>query len=329
MGGVALLRLGGVNMFEELLHSVFEQWSHVAETFFQGIQAPKILSFLIPIFPAAYGVFIKWRSSGYRLLDRMDEFLGRQEKRLQESRESVAGLFRCPSPARALDEPTFDSRSVSRSLRKMSWGFGAAAVNDLHGAIVISSNQARLAQKQLEEFKSRQALAHLLLGAKEASRNLQDPEGRRASREAALEHFNSAIEINSGDVDAIEYAGMMLLELANPAGALSRFNELIALRQADGGVSLARAYRLQATAFETLPSPANANANAALGNALAVLPPSEALERALTFEHRGNVRVKLGFLPAANTCFQNALTIYQSFRSMPAGREGLDESMLR
>jgi len=206
----------------------------------------------------------------------------------------------------------------------MDWGFGAAAVNDLHGAIAISSNQVLLAQKQMEEFKRRQALAHLLLGAKHASRNIQDPEERRASREAALEHFNAAIEIDPNDVDAIEYAGMMLLELANPAGALERFNQLISLRLAAGGTPLARAYRLQATTFETLPSPALANASAALGNALSVLPPSEAMERALTFEHRGNVRVKQGFLPAANTCFQHALTIYQGFRSTPAGSAGLE-----
>jgi tetratricopeptide (TPR) repeat protein len=310
-------------MFDELIHSIMEQWSHVAETFFRGVDAPKVLSFLIPIVPASYGVYIKWSNSGYRLLDRLDEFLGQQEKRLEHSRQALALLFECPSPARPLDEPAFQRRGLGRSLRKMNWGYGAAATNDLSGAVNISISQIKKAEQQIDEFQKRQALAHLLLGAKEASRNLKDQRQRRASREAALEHFDRAIDLNAKDADAIEYAGMMLLELANPAGALERFNQLIVLRLDEGGIQLARAYRLLATAHEQLPSPQNGPANIALGNALATFPDGVGLEKALTHEHRGNVRVKLQFYPAANKSFQDALTIYQSIRTTSDGQAGL------
>jgi tetratricopeptide (TPR) repeat protein len=311
-------------MFDELFHSIMEQWSNISVSFFNGLEGPKILGILIPLLPACYGLYIKWRSSGYRLLDRLDEYLDQQEKRLVISRKAVSALFQCPSPARTLEQPAFNPGALSKSLRKMNWGYGTAAVNDLNGAVSISANQALRAKKQLDEFQNRQAIARLLLGAKEASRNLHDPVERTKSREAALEHFDRAIEINSGDADAIEYAGMMLLELANPAGALQRFNDLLALRQGGrDGTGLARAYRLQATAYENLPAPLNNNANAALANALAALPAAEAFERALTHEHRGNVRIKLGFYAAANSSFQSALTIYQSFRTTRDGHAGL------
>lgn len=311
-------------MFDELIHAIMEQWSNFAVNFFAGIDAPRVLGFLIPVVPACYGIYVKWRNSGYRLLDRLDEFLDQQEKRLVGSRKTLATLFDCPSPAHGPEQPVFNAKNLSRALRKMNWGYGFAAVNDLKSAVAVSAAQAARAQTQIDEFQKRRALAHLLLGAKEASRNLRDRQARRASREAALEQFDRAIGIDGNDTDAIEYAGMMLLELGNPAGALGRFNQLIELRGPEGGVALARAYRLLAIAHANMPTPQYAHANAALGNALNAFPAGTGLEKALTHEQRGNVRVSLGFHSAANGNFQEALTLYQSIRTTQEGRAGLD-----
>ena len=207
----------------------------------------------------------------------------------------------------------------------MDWGYGKAALNDLEGATRISADQARLSQEQSGQHKEWQALAHLLLGTRAASKQISDINDRNAARSEALGHFEKALEINPKDPEAIEYAGMMLLELANPSGALRRFEELINIRQAEGGLNLARAYRLQATAYENLPNPSYSNANVALINALRYLPDVPAIQRALTHEHHALVRTKMTNANiVANTSLQHALTIYQSIREVPEGKGGLD-----
>ncbi|RUP10122.1 hypothetical protein [Hyphomicrobium sp.] len=310
-------------MFDELLHAIMEQWAHVAVAFFAGLGVAKILSVVIPLFPAAYGVYIKWRNSGYRLADRLEEFLGDQEGRLKNTRSQLSALVQYPSPARSLEDPFFPRRRLNRALRKMNWGLGSAAVNDLAGAVQICAKREQLSRELAEEHKRRQVLAHLLLGARAASREIRDPLERSAARAEALAHFERALELNPGDGEALEYSGLMCLELANPAGALTRFSNLVQLRQAEGGVALARAYQLQATAYQSLSIPQPLNANNALTSALNCLPPNGGLERAHLHKQQGNARLKLGNIPSANGSYQQALTIYQSLRATADGQAGL------
>jgi tetratricopeptide (TPR) repeat protein len=312
-------------MGADVLHLVFETWAALIAKFMPGVEASKVLSVIVPLAPAAYGIMIKWRNSGYRLLDRLEDFLKHEDKKLTDSRAAIAAIVAVPSPVRSLDQPAFSARPLGRALKKMDWGYGQAALNDLDGASRISADQARLSQKQSEQHKERQALAHLLLGTRAASRQISDAHDRMAARSEALGHFEKALEINPKDVDALEYSGMMLLELANPSGALARFRELTNLRQAEGGLNLARAYRLQATAYENLPQPMYSNANQALLNALINLPDTPAIQRALTHEHHGYVRIKMGNANnAANSSLQSALTIYHSLRATAEGKAGLD-----
>jgi tetratricopeptide (TPR) repeat protein len=310
-------------MFDELIHSIMEQWSNIAVTLFAGVGLAKVLSVVIPLFPAAYGVYIKWRNSGYRLVDRLEEFLQDQEGRLEATRSRLSSVVKYPTPAHPVGESAFPKRQFNRALRNMDWGFGTAAVNDLTGAVQISAKQEQLSRELAEEHKRRQALAHLLLGARAASRESKDPLEKSAKRAEALAHFERALEINPSDEDALEYSGLMCLDLANPAGALTRFNSLIQLRQSTGGAALARAYQLQATAYQSLSIPQPLNANNALTSALNCLPPNGGLDRAYLHEQQGNARLKLGNLPSANQSFQQALTIYQALRGTKEGQEGL------
>ena len=251
-------------MAGEFLHLILETWAAIVAKFIPGVEASKVLSVLVPLAPAVYGIVIKWKNSGYRRLDRLEEFLAEQEKRVAGARAELSAIAQVPSPAKPLNEPAFNSRELGRALRKMHWGYGSAATNDLVGAVGISAERAKLAKAQAEDHEKRQALGHLLLGARAASKDITDTNARNAMRSKALAEFERALEINPKDVQALEYAGLVLLEIANPAGALERFNELIDLRRAEGGANLARAYRLQASAFENLPSPLNGNANNAL-----------------------------------------------------------------
>ncbi len=312
-----------IHFFEPLL----ELWSHAGDIIYQNVDWPKVISVLFAAITTLTTIALKWRSTGYRQMYRLQEFLEQQETRLTDARKNLSSHFRVPSPGQPDDQPAFCSRRLGRTLKKMHWGYGIAGTNDLKGAVQVSANQAKLARLQAEEHQKRQALAHLLLGARAAARTSTDPVVRQSARATALVEFDSALKINPEDTEALEYAAMMLLELANPQGALDRLNDLIALRLKEGGHALARAYQLQANAFERLPIAQNGNANAALSYALQCMPDDRVIERAAAHEHQGVVRMKLRFYPAANRSFQDAMLGYQSRRSTPEGEAGLNRVM--
>lgn len=308
----------------EFIHVVLEIWAGLTEGVLAGGTAAKIASFLIPALPASYGIYVKWRNSGYRLVDRLEEFLESQDKHIEDSRNKLAALVATPSPVRPLDKPAINARSLNRTIRKLNWGYGRAASNELRGVTHVIEQQARLAKQQNEQHQKRHALAQLLLGARCASRNASNANERNAARAEALAHFEKALEIDPNDALAIEYSGMMLLELSNPAGALDYFDKLVELRKEDGGDQLARAHRLQATAYECLPQPMYGNANSALISAVKAISPDSTIERALTHEQHAAVRMKLETFGVANGSLQSALKIYLSLRNTAEGREGLD-----
>jgi tetratricopeptide (TPR) repeat protein len=261
-------------MFDELIHAVLAQWAHITIAIFAGIGFAKILSVLIPLIPEAYGVYIKWRNSGYRLVDRLEEFLTDQELKISTSRSELANLLQRPPIDHDEMRTAFDEKAVRKIVRKMEWGFGTAAPNDLVGAVTISGKRAALARKQAKEHEERQALAHLLLGAKAAARQTDDPTRRNAARSEALEAFDRALRINPRDADALEYSIMMLLELNEPSVALERLKTLISLRNKEGeGTGLGRAHRLEAMVYENLSPPKNGLAYGALRRAVNELPP--------------------------------------------------------
>ena len=282
----------------------------------------------IPIAFAAlgflWGVYIKWRNTGYRMLDRLEEFMEQQEKRVDGTREELAGLVQTPGPDIPVNIPVFSSHKLTSKLRKMNWGYGYAAVNNLEEATRVCENQSRLSSDVSNEHKRRKALAHLLLGARAASRDIADIEKRNEARATALSHFDKALELDANDTDALEYSGMMLLDLANPAGALERFNKLVSLRQSKGGFGLAKAYRLQATAYESLPRPMYGNASNALIEAIKYVPQDMLMERARTHEQHGLVRTELRRYGVANESLGHAMTIYSQLRKTHEGKAGLD-----
>jgi tetratricopeptide (TPR) repeat protein len=311
-------------MFDELFHSIMEQWSNFAVTFFAGAGAPKVLGFLIPIIPACYGVFIKWRTSGYRLVDRLEEFTNSQDERLQKSRAQLSALVEFPLPDRLTDRPIFAPRALSKALRGMNWGFGIAATNNLAEAARLSADRARFSEILGKEHQQREALAHLLLGAKAASRQSGDPRERNAARSEALDQFDKALAIDSNDADALEYSGMMLLELNEPAMALQRFENLIECRKSVGGVNLARAYRLKAMANEQQVPPKNTLAYEALTRAIQELPPGCTLDHALTYEHLAMAAQKLSYSAKHLQHLRKAWTFYHTLRNSIEGKNGLD-----
>ena len=310
-------------MFEELIHAILEQWAHVTVALFAGLGVAKILSVLIPIAPAAYGIYVKWRNSGYRLVDRLDEFLAEQETKVSISRRRLSGLLQSPPIDHTEARTAFQSRALSKALRKMDWGFGTAAPNDLSGAVMLSAKRAEAARKLSKEHEAREALAHLLQGAKAAARQIDDPAHRCAARSEALEEFDKALKINPRDADALEYSAMMLLELNEPNVAMERIDDLISLRkrEADGG-NLGRAHRLEALAYENMVPPKNIPAYRALLRAVMELPPGSMIDCAVIYEHLAIIAQKLGYPDAPERHLRKAWDCYHKMRDTAEGTKG-------
>lgn len=309
--------------FVELLRALSESGTAAWEFASSNWDPARAIPIIFAALTFLTSVYLKYRNSGFRLVDRLEEFITAQEQELTQARLQLLKLVEVPSPVRSLDSPAIDTRTLDRTLRKMNWGFGKASVGDLEDAKRVSFDQARLAEAQSAQHTRRRALAHLLLGARSAARNYADPIKRNEARSAALAEFNMALDIDPKDADALEFSGMMLLELCNPAGARDRFDELIKLRAKSGGEALGRAYRLLAAANENLPTPRLLNASNALTEALKHIPEKMALEKAATHEHQGMLRTKLRQLSAANTSYQNALAIYLGMKATKSGQEGL------
>ncbi len=310
-------------MFEELVHAVLEQWAHITVAIFAGVGFAKVLSVLIPLFPAAYGIYIKWRNSGYRLVDRLEEFLTAQEAKVSISRGQLASLLQRPPIDHDETRTAFDERAVRKIVRKMEWGFGTAAPNDLTGAVAVSSKRAELAMKHAKEHVERQALAHLLIGAAAAARQLDDPARRNAARSEALEAFDNALKINPRDTEALEYSIMMLLELNEPSIALERIRTLISLRRKEvSGANLGRAHRLEAMAYEKLSPPKNRLAYDALRRAVNELPPGMMIDRGLLYEHLAKIARKLNYPDAPERYLKMAWDCYREMQSAPEGKKG-------
>lgn len=311
-------------MFEELIHAILDQWAHIAVTVFAGVGIAKILSVVIPLFPAAYGIYIKWRNSGYRLVDRLEEFLAEQETKVSTSRGHLAELLQRPPLNLSEKQTAFQAKALSKALHKMDWGLGTAAPNDLTGAVTLSGKRAEFARKLAKEHDERKALAHLLLGAKAAARQIDDPTRRNAARSEALEEFDNALKINPRDVDALEYSAMMLLELNEPNVAMERIEDLISLRKKEkDGANLGRAYRLEALAYENQVPPRNRAAYEALLRAIDELPPGLMLDCALIYEHLANIAQKLNYPAAPAQHLKRAWSCYHTLRNSNDGENGL------
>lgn len=309
-------------MFEEFFHSLMEQWSHGATEIFNQIGAAKIWAFAIPLVPASYGVWVKWRNSGYRMLDRLKEFLDQQEKRVGEARTELAKHAVLPLAYSPHIQPTFHARGLNTSIRKMNWGFGPTSVGRLHEAARVSAQRAELSRRQSEEHLKRQALVHLLIGAKEAARDLKDAQVRTISRGAALKEFEKALAISPNDPEALQYSGLMLLQLARPVEAVDRFTQLVELRKATAGKSLADAYRLLATAYENYPGTGKLKlASGELTRALRAIPADHPFDLALIHEHQGWVRKKMGAQNAIES-FREASRLFATLASTADGQEG-------
>ena len=295
-----------------------------------GWDAAKVITAIagiVTITSTGIGIYLKYRTTGRQLVKRILEFIHSQEQRLAGTRSTLNSMALLPSPARETAAPVFPVRDLEPTLKRLKWGNIKRAQGAIDTAANRAGDQAAVATKRAEQQKKEEALAHLMLGAIEASRQSGDSGELSQARTRALGEFNKALAIDAKDPDALQYAGLMLLQMGNAAGALERFNTLIELiKDGTDRLRIARAYRLQASAFEHHPIPTWGNANSALIKALENYPQdAPQLELAEAHEQHGDVRTKLGSSGSAgvaNQSYQNALILYHAIRSGPAGAQG-------
>jgi tetratricopeptide (TPR) repeat protein len=194
----------------------------------------------------------------------------------------------------------------------MGWGWWNSQSNIMEAA-ARCEQQVTLARRQAEVHQNERVLTHLLLGA------IADSQRDHAT---AFAEFEKALQLDNADVQALEYAGLQLLKLTNPLGAVQHFQRLAVIAEERGdNLLLARAHRQLALAHEQLG--ALVPANQALLWAVDALPPNtEPLEVAHTHEQHGRVRGKAGYANT-NESLQRALVIYSGLNHTRDGQAGI------
>jgi tetratricopeptide (TPR) repeat protein len=241
------------------------------------------------------------------------EYLHQEEERLAHARQTLGFLVQRPKPTQAHVQPAFGKRSLRRALRRMGWGWRWQAEKNVAAAATRGERQVDLARRLTSIHEKERALAHLLLGA------IADA---RSDHQAAFTEFEKVLQLDEGDMEALEYAGLQLLKLGNALGAADHFARLEtkALERGDR-LLLARAYRQHALACEHCNS--HAQANSLLLSALAAYPSNtDPLELAYTHEQHGRARRKAGFANA-NQSLQEAMLLFSGIGRTGEARDGV------
>jgi tetratricopeptide (TPR) repeat protein len=199
-------------------------------------------------------------------------------------------------------------------LKSLGKRFRTPAKSALKEAISRTEERSRLAHKKEELHLKERGLAHLLLGT------IADAEH---DHQAALIHFQSALELNPEDAEALEYVGFQYLKLGNATEALAAFAKLEEFARNRGNLLLqAQAHRYCGTAYEKLPIPRLGNANNSYGAAIAIFPhDGPQIELARIYECRALVSMELGYRRQANECLMHALARYAEHERLQKRRQ--------
>jgi tetratricopeptide (TPR) repeat protein len=263
------------------------------------------------------GFYKAWRYAESKLGERLTAFLAREEEKLVIAREAVKKVRGERSAVRHAHPKIFSNHELRKALKHVRKRQLTSAEQLLNDALLRTKEREDIAQDKAALHKKQRAMAHLLLGAIADSKN---------DHQTALTHFQAAHDIDSNDVEALEYAGLQLLKMGNAAQALIEFAKLkdIAIARGDAPLT-AHAYRNCGLAHEALAVPSAFNANVAYKDAIEAFPANgPVMEIAYIHELRGNANLKLRYWPLANTSFMQALQRYSQVQL--AGNGDKDEA---
>jgi tetratricopeptide (TPR) repeat protein len=284
----------------------FIAWLSKPETNVPAIKLIQAFAALLGATVSVLGFYKAWKFAERRLGRRLDEFLEHEEQRLNGTREIVRAIRQEGSVATSTSPKLFSNSELQLALRLIGKRRMSAAKASLNDTLTQSLQRAELATRKCALHERQRAVAHLLLGA------LADAD---SDHQAALIHFQSALEIDGEDLEALEYLGFQYLRLGNAPQALSTFQELEKFAEAKGDALLkAKAAYFCGMAIEAAPNPQLQNANQAYARAIANFPQNgPQLELARIHESRGLVAMRLGFHVLANTQLMHALARYAEY----------------
>ncbi len=276
--------------------------------FLQGFAAT------VTIFTGGYGIYKWWSYAERRLFLRLTEYIEREEHRLAEARILLLNSLKRLEPHTPTIGPLFASGQMCYALRQMSWGWGDEAESNLLEVVAKADRQKLLALRKAEFHDKEKATAHVLIGA------LADARGQHG---VALDHFNQAMAIDSGDAEAFEYVAHQKLRLGEPQAALEQFEQLekIGKKQKDRGI-VSRSRLGQGQAYLALPIPQPLNAMSCFEGAIEQFPENgDRVDLALLYEMEACVRHRrpLAHVIEARARYKTAESIYSTVRT----REGV------
>lgn len=289
-------------------------WLSKPETSVPAIKLIQAFAAFIGATISVLGFYKAWRYAEKRLGKRLEEFLEHREDNLDIARSKLKEA-RDQRSGEQFDVADFLTRRELRTvLKSLGKRFRSPAKSALKEAVARTEERSRLAHKKEELHLKERGLAHLLLGA------IADSE---RDHQAALIHFQSALELNPDDAEALEYVGFQYLKLGSATEALAAFAKLEEFARNRGSLLLqAQAHRYCGMAQEKLPTPRLGLANAAYGAAIAVFPHNgPQIELARIYESRALVSMELGFRRQTNECLMHALARYAEHERLQKRRQ--------
>jgi len=306
-------------------------WLSKPETSVPAIKLIQAFAALLGATVSVLGFYKAWKYAEKRLGKRLDEFLEQEEQKLNSSRETVRAIREGHSVAASARPKLFSNGELQSALKLIGKRRFSAAKASLVDTLSQTRQRSELADRKSALHSRQRAVTHLLLGA------LADAE---SDHQTAMIHFQSALEIDEEDAEALEYIGFQYLRLGNAPQALAAFQGLEELAASKGEALLkAKAAYFCGMAIESLPNPQLLNANQAYARAIASFPQNgPQLELARIHESRGLVAARLGFHVLANAQLMHALARYAEHERIhsrgkkpkePTGTERVIEALHR
>jgi hypothetical protein len=297
-------------------------------------ESAKLLAPLITLITGSYA-FYKWYAySESQLQFRLNSFLKREDERLTGARSILRSTVERPGASKSFQSPVFLTPALERAVVELGWGSYFMPPQFGYAEYQIDKSILQLEQ-QLDTWKTRQAYfieqlstAHLLKGAmlaSHAAKAKQAGQNDRAQLTAASNHFDAALQLNKDDLDALEYASHMRVQLGQFQEAQSKLDALLAATSNQvKSLPRARGLRYQAHIYANDLQPQRKRARKLLKEPLVVLPNlhgEEWIEEAEIHESLGRAQMALNAPNKGAAELEIAKAIFEQINTVEA-RQG-------
>ncbi|MGO4686242.1 hypothetical protein [Hyphomicrobium sp. 2TAF46] len=291
-----------------------------------------LIGSVLALVPGSFAIYKWWFYRESRMPLRLVELLKRDDDRLDGARGALLSVIARPrSTLLDFESPIFVEHSLAATMRRLKWTSWlrpnslSVSNEELEGALHEIEQQKKFCADRTHHYLKQEGLIHLLKGAHSAALASNfSPESQEFSdaNKDALFHFNRALEIDDGDIDALEYAAhqhRILNDFDLALAGYERLEKRAAKAGSDRALTKSRALRYQGEVLEKQYDLKQARskldaAKAQLEAALTNLPDLERgkADHAAIYEILGRIEEKRGrtMLPGEN--YGAALSIYES-----------------